>query len=126
MQKAIHQQNTQGTSPLQKFADAALDLTRRFMPAPYLFALILTFLSAFLALAITKSGLAQITDAWYRGFWDILVFTAQMALMLMGGHALADAPFVKRGLDWLSGCAKNEAHAALLLFFIGWTTALFN
>lgn len=111
---------------MQKVADAALNLTQRFMPAPYLFALILTFISALLALTITKSSLAHITDAWYHGLWDILTFTAQMALMLMGGHALADAPLVKRCLDWLSSRPNNEHQAALLLFFVGWTTALFN
>jgi short-chain fatty acids transporter len=96
------------------------------MPAPYLFALLLTFITVFLAFVITKTSAANLADAWYRGIWDILVFTAQMALILMCGHALVDAPLVKRGLDWLSGLPKNEVQAVLLLFFVGWTTALLN
>lgn len=111
---------------LQTFADVAVKLTKKYMPAPYLFALILTFVTAVLAITITKTALAPLTAFWYQGLWDILPFTTQMALMLLGGHALVDAPLVKRGLDWLSSRPKTEHQAALLLFFIGWTTALFN
>lgn len=96
------------------------------MPAPYLFALILTFLAVLLAIIVTRTALADITDYWYRGVWDILTFTTQMALMLMCGHAMVDAPSVKRGLDWLSSCPKTEQQAALLIFFVGWSFALFN
>jgi short-chain fatty acids transporter len=111
---------------LGKLADGAILVTRRYMPAPYLFALILTFLTAILAIAITRTPLVKLTDQWYRGVWDILTFTMQMALMLMCGHALVDAPLIKRGLDWLSSRPQNEVQAAVLLFFVGWATALLN
>jgi short-chain fatty acids transporter len=111
---------------LQKFADGAINLTRKYMPAPYLFALILTFVTAFLAILVTRTAVANVTAYWYQGLWDILPFTTQMALILMGGHALVGAPVVKRGLDWLSSLPKTEQQAALLLFFVGWGTALFN
>lgn len=111
---------------LQTFANRAVYLTKKYMPAPYLFALILTFVTAVLAITITKTALASVTAYWYQGLWDILPFTTQMALMLMGGHALVDAGLVKRGLDWLSSRPHTEHQAALLLFFVGWTTALFN
>ena len=49
--------------------ERALALTRRYMPAPYLFALILTFLAAILALAITPTRLPALAGYWYNGIW---------------------------------------------------------
>jgi short-chain fatty acids transporter len=111
---------------LQKLAGRAILLTQRYMPAPYLFALLLTFITASLAVVVTKTPLTNVADYWYQGIWDILTFTAQMALILMCGHALVDAPLIQRGLDWLSSQPKGEQQAAVLLFFIGWTTSLLN
>ncbi len=111
---------------LEWLTEKALHLTRRYMPAPYLFALLLTFLAALLALAITPTTLAPLVGFWYRGIWEILTFTAQMVLMLMCGHALVDAPPVKRALDWLAGLAKTERQAGVLVFLVSWAAALFN
>ena len=111
---------------LQWITEKAVLLTRRYMPAPYLFALMLTFLSAFLAVTITRTGLGEMVGYWYRGMWEMLAFTTQMVLMLMCGYALVDAPVVKRGLDWFSGIPKTERHAGVLIFLAGWTAALFN
>ena len=106
--------------------ERALGLTRRYMPAPYLFALILTFLAAILALAITPTRLPALAGFWYNGIWEILAFTAQMVLMLMCGHTLVDAPPVKRVLDWVSGLPKSERQAGVLIFLVCWAAALFN
>ena len=104
----------------------AIFLVRRYMPAPYLFALVLTFVAAILAMTVTRTPPSEVVDYWYRGLWDILTFTMQMVLVLMCGHALVDAPLVKRGLDWFSTRPKTERQAGILVFLIGWATALFN
>ena len=106
--------------------ERALALTRRYMPAPYLFALMLTFLAAVLALVITPTRLPALVGYWYNGIWEILAFTAQMVLMLMCGHTLVDAPPVKRVLDWFSGLPKIERQAGVLVFLVSWAAALFN
>jgi short-chain fatty acids transporter len=111
---------------LEWLTEKAIHVTRRYMPAPYLFSLLLTFLAALLALSITPTTLAPLVGFWYRGIWEILTFTAQMVLMLMCGHALVDAPPVKRALDWLSGLAKSERQAGVLIFLVSWTAALLN
>ncbi|MBI2816847.1 MAG: short-chain fatty acid transporter [Acidobacteria bacterium] len=111
---------------IQWLTEKALYLTRRYMPAPYLFALMLTFLSAILALVVTRTPPAKVVAFWYGGIWEILAFTAQMVLMLMCGHALVDAPVVKRALDWFSSLPKNERQAGVLIFLGSWAAALFN
>ena len=49
-----------------------------------------------------------------------------MVLVLMCGHALADAPAVKRILDWISGLPRTERQAAVGVFLASWVAALFN
>ena len=111
---------------LERITAKAISFIERYMPAPYLFALLLTFLAAALALLIPRTAPAQIVHHWYGGLWEILPFTAQMMLVLVCGHALVDAPLVKRGLDWFSRLPKTERQAGILVFLAGWATALFN
>ena len=44
------------------------------------------------ALAATPATLPQTIDAWGRGFWDLIPFTLQMALVIITGHVLATSP----------------------------------
>lgn len=111
---------------LQYITAKAVSLTQRYMPAPYLFALLLTFLAAALAIFVTRTPLPNVVEFWYGGIWEILTFTAQMVLMLLCGHALADAPVIKRGLDWLSSLPKTDRQAGVLVFLGSWAAALFN
>ena len=100
---------------IQQMTVNAIFLVRRYMPAPYLLALVLTFIAAILAMTITRTPPSEVVDHWDGGLCDILTFTMQMVLMLMCGHALVDAPLVKRGLDWFSGIYQLRAHAFRLL-----------
>jgi short-chain fatty acids transporter len=59
-------------------------LRRTLISDPFLYAVILTFITVIAALIWTPSGPAAIIDAWYQGIWDILAFALQMALIL--GH----------------------------------------
>src|SRR5689334_2051437 len=105
---------------LQRIAARALRFTQEYMPAPYLLSLLLTFVAAALALSITRTPVGKVLGAWYGGIWEILAFTTQMALILLCGHALVDAPLVRRGLDRISALPHTAAHAGILVFLIGW------
>ena len=111
---------------LERLATRATTFTQQVMPAPYLFALLLTFLAAFLGVFITRTALGDLVSYWYRGLWEILAFAMQMVLVLMCGHALVDAPAVKRILDWFSGLPKSERQAGVVVFLACWAAALFN
>ena len=110
----------------QRLAAKATSLTQQYLPAPYLFSLLLTFLSATLAIFITRTALADVVSYWYGGLWEILTFTTQMVLVLMCGHALVDAPAVRRVLDWFSSLPQTERQAGVLVFLVSWAAALFN
>ena len=66
------------------------------MPDAFVFALIATVVVVVAGVLATPSTLGQVVDAWGRGFWDLIPFTLQMALVIITGHVLAtsasDAP----------------------------------
>lgn len=111
---------------LRWLTEKAVFFTRRYMPAPYLFALILTFVAGALALGVMHTPPSKLVGVWYNGIWEILSFTAQMVLMLMCGHALVEAPLIKRGIDWLCSLPKSDKQSGVMIFLASWTAALFN
>jgi short-chain fatty acids transporter len=88
----------------------------RYIPDPYLYAVLLTFITVVAALIFTPAGGIKIIDAWYKGLWAILAFAMQMALVLTTGVALANAPFVKRLLERLAAMPREQAAAAIVVF----------
>src|SRR5882757_8396011 len=91
----------------------------RYIPDPYLYALLLTFLTAIAAYVWTPSDSGRIVTAWYDGIWAILAFAMQMALILSTGVALAEAPAVKRLLERLASIPARQSGAVVTLFLVG-------
>ncbi len=90
----------------------------RYIPDPYLYALLLTFITAAGAWFFTASAPDKIVTAWYDGIWAILAFAMQMALILATGVALADAPLVKRLLHRVASFPTHQAGAAVTVFLV--------
>ena len=90
----------------------------RYIPDPYLYALILTFVTAIAALVWTASDANKIVASWYDGIWAILAFAMQMALILSTGVALAEAAPVKRALQHLAAIPSNQSSAAVTMFLV--------
>jgi short-chain fatty acids transporter len=91
---------------------------RKYMPDPFLFAILLTFLTFVLGLIFTKNGPFSMILHWYKGFWTLLTFAMQMCLILVTGYALATAPAVKRGLDALARVPKTPSGAVYLIVVV--------
>src|ERR1051325_3166706 len=91
----------------------------RYIPDPYLYALLLTFLTAIAAYVWTPADSAKIVTAWYDGIWAILAFAMQMALILSTGVALAEAPQVKQLLHRLASIPSHQGAAAVTVFLAG-------
>lgn len=88
----------------------------RYIPNPYLYAVVLTFITVAAALIWTASDPGQVIDAWYKGIWDILAFALQMALVLVTGVTLAAAPLVKKLLRRLAAVPAGQTGAAITVF----------
>jgi short-chain fatty acids transporter len=88
----------------------------RFIPDPYLYAVLLSFITIAAAWIFTASEPAKIITAWYNGLWSILAFAMQMALVLTTGIALARAPLIHRGLSKLAAMPRHQTGAAIVVF----------
>lgn len=90
----------------------------RYIPDPYLYALLLTFITAAGACFLTSAAPAKIVTSWYDGIWAILAFAMQMALILATGVALAEAPLVQRFLQRLAAFPKRQTAGAITVFLV--------
>ena len=70
---------------LRQLTRVCVRYAERYIPDPYLYAVILTFIAVGAALIWTPSDPFKVIDAWYNGIWSILAFAMQMALILTTG-----------------------------------------
>jgi short-chain fatty acids transporter len=90
--------------------------SERYIPNPYLYTLILTFITVISAAIWTSSSTVKIIDSWYNGIWSILAFALQMALILITGVALANAPIINKLLKKLAALPSQQTGAAITVF----------
>jgi short-chain fatty acids transporter len=110
-------------------------LFRKFLPSPFTIAIFLSALTFILAIAhvmpsktsITES-IAEVANYWYLGFWDapMMVFTIQMILILVLGHALAISKPVANLLGMLSEKCTTTSKAAAIVCFFSLIASFFN
>src|SRR5205085_11118655 len=81
---------------LARVALALTDWTERWVPDAFVFALLATLIVVVAGVAFTPSRLPQVIDAWGKGFWELIPFTLQMALIIITGHVLATSRPVGR------------------------------
>ena len=106
-------------------------LFERVIPDPFLFAIILTFITAALALFFApQHGAWDILSGWYNGIFDpktgILSFAIQMILVLVTGYALATAPPVRRALEGLAAVARTPGRAIVITIVISMSACWIN
>ena len=98
-----------------KIIKACVKLVQRYLPEPFIFAIILTFLAAVLAMPICHQTPIEVVEHWGNGVWGLLAFAMQMALVLVCGSTLAAAPVVKKGISSLASLPKKPAGAIALV-----------
>ncbi|WP_459882468.1 short-chain fatty acid transporter [Halorubrum gandharaense] len=100
---------------IQRFGQGMSQRVERWMPSPFLFAIILTYVAAVAAFLSEGAGAVEIATSWYGGFWDLLEFAMQMVLILVTAFVVAYHPWVKSGIDRLIRVPNNGTQAVLLV-----------
>ncbi|WP_202708035.1 short-chain fatty acid transporter [Sporosalibacterium faouarense] len=95
----------------KRFTNGCVTLVQKYLPDPFLFAVILTILVFILGIVLTGQGPMDMIIHWSGGFWSLLSFSMQMALVLVTGHTLANAPIIKKGLRNLASFCKTPTQA---------------
>lgn len=106
-------------------------LVQKYLPDSFIFAILLTFLVFICVLPITRSSPMDLVNAWYGGFWSILMFTVQISMTFIGGTILATTSVFQRLLQNLASLIKTPGQAivfitvvALIASFINWAFGL--
>jgi len=105
---------------------ALTDWTERWVPDAFIFALIATVIVIAAALTATAATVAQTVDSWGRGFWDLIPFTLQMALVIITGHVLASSPPMGRVIRTIASWPRSPRAAVALVAFFALASAWFN
>ncbi|MFC7393054.1 short-chain fatty acid transporter [Scopulibacillus cellulosilyticus] len=95
------------------------NLMRKYLPDPFVFAIGLTLLALILAMIVEGQGFLAATKSWGDGFWDLLAFTTQMAVILAMGYVLASAPIVDKFLTKIVNKVNKPRTAIIVATLVG-------
>jgi len=99
---------------------------QRYLPDPFIFVVILTFVVFGLGLILTDNGPYQMVQHWGNGFWGLLLFAMQMILVLVTGHVLASSLVFKKGLGALASMAKTPGQAIIIVSVVSLVASWIN
>lgn len=91
----------------------------RWLPRSTDLAMLLTLLTFVIALWLTPQTPISMVKMWGDGFWNLLAFGMQMALIIVTGHALASSAPVKSLLRTAASAAKTPVQGVMLVTFFG-------
>jgi len=99
--------------------------SERWVPDPFVLALVLTLIALLGGFALSASA-GAVLQGWYGGFSStpLLAFALQMCLILVTGQALASSPPVQRIVRVVARWPKRTPAAAGLVAFIACLTGL--
>ncbi len=108
---------------------------RRVAPDPFVIAVLLTIVTAALALLFGFRGgdpvavadrVTRLADSWSTGIWSLLAFSMQMCLILVTGHAVAASPPMRRVIDAAAALPRNAAQASAMVAFAACAFGVLN
>lgn len=102
----------------QRLIRFCVKLVQKYLPEPFIFAVILTLLAFIIAIPVCHQTPLEVIEHWGNGVWSLLAFAMQMALVLVSGSALAAAPAIKKGISALASKPKTPAGAIALVTVI--------
>jgi short-chain fatty acids transporter len=109
--------------PLARLGAFLTDLCERYFPDAFVFALAGVVLVFVAGLALGESPARLVTE-FGGGFWVLVPFTMQMALIIVGGFVVATSPPLTRLIRWLAAIPRTPRAAVAFVAFFGMASAL--
>lgn len=101
-------------------------IVSKYMPNPLILAVLLSFVIFLSAWGLTDHGPTSLVHMWGDGFWNLLAFSMQMAMVVVTGNALASAPQIRRFLGTAASVAHTPAQGVMLVTFVGAVACTIN
>lgn len=112
-----------GASGLARLGMALADWSERWFPD----ALVFAFMALLIVFAIGLGFGTTVHDLiqyFGEGFWSLIPFTMQMAIIIVGGYVVATSPPVHRLIRWLSTIPRAPRGAVAFVAFFSMATSL--
>lgn len=94
------------------------ELSRKFLPDAFIFAIILTLVVFLAGMGIESQSAIKMIQFWGDGFWNLLNFSMQMALILITGFVLGKTYLMNALLKNIAKLPKNNSQAVLVVTII--------
>ena len=103
---------------LKKISNGCVHIVQRYLPDPFIFCILLTIVVFIAAIPAAGATPFQVVGFWGTSIWSLLAFSMQMALVLVLGSALANAPAIKKLIVKLAGVPKKPVGAVAFVTVI--------
>jgi short-chain fatty acids transporter len=110
---------------LERFATAVTVWAERWFPDSYIFAILAVVIVTIGALFAGVSAPA-IVQAFGEGFWSLIPFTMQMAIVVISGYVVASSPPAGKLIQKLATLPKTERGAVAYIALFTILASLFN
>ena len=100
--------------------------SERWIPDAFVFALLATVVVVVAALVATPTGVVDVASLWGTGFWELIPFTMQMALVIITGYVLASSPPMGALIRRLATVPADPRAAVAWVTFFALVSSWFN
>ncbi|MEM9795087.1 MAG: TIGR00366 family protein [Pseudomonadota bacterium] len=105
----------------------ALDgFIQRWLPEPLVIVMLLTGFVFLCGIVFEGASPVEMVTYFGEGFWDLLTFAMQMALVLVTGFVFASTPLFGRLLGWIARRAKTSGQAIMLVTVVSLAASWIN
>lgn len=113
-------------NPLERLGDAVSTFAEDYFPDPFIFTLGLTFLAVLIVVGTTDRGPGETAIAWGVGFWSVMQFSLQAALLLLAGWVLGNAAVIRNALRRVATVPKTHMQALVFAVVFGFFFGLLH
>jgi short-chain fatty acids transporter len=110
---------------LARVGSALADWSERWFPDAFVFAL-LAIIIVFVAGLAAGTPMRDLIKFFGDGFWSLIPFTMQMAIIIVGGYVLATSPPVYGVIRWLANIPRTPRGAIAFVAFFATITSLIH
>ncbi|MGZ3713452.1 MAG: short-chain fatty acid transporter, partial [Bdellovibrionota bacterium] len=110
---------------LERFASSVTNWAERWFPDSYIFAVLAVVIVTVGALSAGVKP-QSIAAAFGEGYWSLIPFTMQMAIVVISGYVVASSPPAGKLIRWLAKIPKTERSAVAYIAFFTILASLFN
>ena len=114
-----------GEAALARLGLRFTDWAERWFPDAYVFVCLAVAVVAAAAMLNGATPMA-VAKSFGDGFWSLITFTMQMAIVAIGGYVVASSPPAAKLIDWLAALPRRGAGAVAFVAAISMLTSLLS